>query len=90
MTKEYSSITFHEADRDSGPFMILISGKSEFVSNIRIGYYSRWGYPSASVTLVEGWTNPEIKTYRTLDEALEAAEQVWDIEGFHTSIETVE
>ena len=71
------------------PGVTFCGGTSEFVSIIRTSYYSRWGSPADSVTLVEGWENPAIIHYKTMDEALKAADQVWEIEGFHTSIEVV-
>lgn len=87
MANLHPGVTYYEDDRDKGPFVIRIGGTNEFVSDIQTGYYARWGSPNESVTLVEGWDNPAIRTYRTLDSALAAADQVWDIEGFHTSIE---
>jgi hypothetical protein len=83
----HPGVTFYEDDRQRGPFMIRIGGTSEFVSSIRDGYYSRWGSPGEGVTLVEGWENPKAMTFKTMDDALEAADKVWGIEGFHTSIE---
>ena len=83
----YPGVTFYDDDRGKGPFMIRIGGTSEFVTNIQTGYYSRFGTPEDGVTLVKGWTDPAVLSYQTMDEALEAASQVWDIEGFHTSIE---
>jgi len=67
--------------------MIRIGGTREFVSDVHAGYYSRFGSPVQSVTLVEGWDNPAIRLYQTMDAALEVADLVWEIEGFHTSIE---
>jgi len=89
MSSLHPSVTFHEDDRGKGPFMIRIGGTSEYVTNIQTGYYSRWGSPDRSVTLCEGWNNQDILSYQTMDEALEAASQVWEIEGFHTSIEVI-
>jgi len=85
----HPGVTFYEDDRGKGPFMIRIGGTREFVSNINTGYYSRFGVPANSVTLVEGWENPAIRTYQTMDEALAAADLVGEIEGFHTSIEVI-
>lgn len=87
MSSLHTGVTYHEDDRGKGPFMIRIGGTSEFVSDIRTGYYSRFGSPTQSVTLVEGWDNPNMRFYQTMDAALEAADLVWEIEGFHTSIE---
>lgn len=87
MTRQYPGVTYYEDDRGKGPFKIRIGGTREFVSGIQTGYYSRWGGPPPGVTLVEGWENPAICLYQTMDEALDAAEKVGIIEGFHTSIE---
>ena len=46
-------------------------------------------WPPGKVDVVEGWDNNKALKFATMDEALEAADQVWDIEGFHTSIELV-
>jgi hypothetical protein len=89
MSSLHPGVTFYEQDRNSGPFMIRIAGTSEFVSVIRTGYYSRWGSPGKSVTLVKGWDNPAMMIYQTMDLALEAAAQVWLIEARHTSIEVI-
>ena len=87
MASLHPGVTFYEDDRDKGPFMIRLGGTNEFVSDIRTGYYSRFGSPAQSVTFVEGWDNPAIRLYQTMDAALEAADLVWEIEGIHTSIE---
>ena len=84
-----TGVTYYEKDRGKGPFIIRIGGTREFVSSIQTGYYSRWGSPAKKVTLVEGWDNPTIRPYQTMDEAIRAAVQVWDIEGFHTTIEAI-
>jgi hypothetical protein len=89
MSSIHSGVTFYEDDRGNGPFIIRIGGTCEFVSNIRDGYYSRWGAPGKSVTLVEGWDHPSIFVYKTMDEALSAADKVYEIEGRHTSIEVI-
>ena len=86
-SRKHPGVTFYEDDRGNGPFMIRIGGTNEFVSNIHTGYYARFGSPAQGVTTVEGWDNPAIRIYPTMDAALRAADQVWDIEGFHTSIE---
>lgn len=89
MASLHPGVTYYEDDRDKGPFMIRIGGTNDFVSSIQSGYYSRWGSPSKSVTLVEGWDNPAIRVYQSMNQALAAADQVWEIEGFHTSIEVI-
>ena len=89
MSNLHPGVTFHEEDRNNGPFIIRIGGTNEFVSSIRSGYYSRWGTPGKNVTLVKGWDNPAILIYQTMDLALLSAGQVWSIEGRHTSIEAM-
>lgn len=86
MTSLHPGVTFYEDDRGKGPFMIRIGGSRDFVSKI-VEVFQAW--PSGYVELVEGWENPDILKFSTMDEALVAADQVWNIEGFHTSIETV-
>ena len=75
-------VTFYEDDRGNGPFMIRIGGSKDFVSVLD----PHW---AGGVELCEGWGNPKALVFNTMDEALKAADQVWDIEGFHTSIERV-
>tara|TARA_B100000131_G_C17803139_1_gene486400 strand:- start:365 stop:637 length:273 start_codon:yes stop_codon:yes gene_type:complete len=82
-------ITYYEEDRGNGPFMIRVGGTNKFITKIQTGYYSRWGTPSKSVSMESGWDNKNNLRYQTMDEALKAAKQVWDIEGVHTSIERV-
>lgn len=75
-----TGVSYLEEDRDRGPFMIRIGGTSDFVSDVD----KHW---AGGVKICEGWSNPEALKFSTMDEALEVAEQVWDIEGFHTTIE---
>jgi hypothetical protein len=82
----HPGVTFYEDDRGNGPFMIRIGGTKEFVSLISDGHTHR----SRKIELCEGWRNSSALTFKTMEEALTAADKVWDIEGFHTSIETVE
>ena len=83
----FDGVYWSDSDRDKGPFMIRIGGTSEFVSHIN-PYDSR-SWPPGRVDVVEGWANPQSIRYAELDDALEAAAQVWEIEGFHTSIEAM-
>ena len=83
----HPGVTFHEDDRDRGPFKIRIGGTSEFVSDID-AKYERCS-PAGKVDVVAGWDNSQALVFDTMNEALEAADQVWDIEGFHTSIERI-
>jgi len=39
------------------------------------------------VQVCEGWDSPSALTFDTMEEALQSADLVWSIEGFHTSIE---
>lgn len=81
-----TGVTFYEDDRGGGPFKIRIGGTSEFVSNVDPNWERAW--PPGKVDVVIGWENPLALTYETMDSAIKAAVQVWDIEGFHTSIES--
>ena len=85
MSSLHTGVTFHEEDRGKGPFKIRIGGTSDFVSEID-SKYSRCS-PPGKVETISGWDNPDAIIFLTMDEALIAADQVWDIEGFHTSIE---
>ncbi len=86
MTRARPGVTFYEDDRDNGPFMIRIGGTSEFVSKI-VGVFEKW--PNGYIEVVKGWESSDSLKFETMDEALVAAEEVWNIEGFHTSIERV-
>ena len=81
---KHAGVTFYEDDRDNGPFMIRIGGTSEFVSKI-VGVFEKW--PNGYIEGVKGWESPASLKFETMDEALVAADEVWNIEGFHTSIE---
>ena len=81
----HTGVTFYEDDRDNGPFMIRIGGTNEFVSEIDPHCKRSW--PPGNVEICEGWLNPNTMVFDTMDEALEAADKVWGIEGYHTSIE---
>lgn len=75
--KEGIGVYWSEEDRDNGPFMIRIGGTKDFVSKIG----------PRQVELVSGWSNRDSLHFKTLDEAIDAAEQVWNIEGFHVQVE---
>ena len=68
-------------------FKIRLGGSNEFVSEID----SNWNraIPRGKVEFVKGWNNPSALVFKTHNKAKAAANQVWDIEGFHTSIEEV-
>jgi len=84
MSSLHTGVTFYEEDRGHGPFMIRLGGTRDFVSKI-VEVFSAW--PDGFIETVEGWEHTEALKFETMDEALVAAEQVWDIEGFHTSVE---
>ena len=88
MDKRFEGVTWRESDRDHGPFKIRIGGTSEFVSDIDPTWKRAW--PPGKVEVVEGWDNRKALVFNTMNEALKAACKVWRIEGFHTSIETVD
>jgi len=85
MNSLHTGVTFYEDDRGYGPFMIRIGGTSDFVSEID-PHYERCS-PPGKVETTPGWRNPLALSFNTMDEALVAADQVWEIEGIHTSIE---
>ena len=80
-----TGVTYYEEDREKGPFTIRIGGTSDFVSDIDPHWKRAW--PPGKVELVEGWGNRKAMVFNTMDAAIKAAVQVWDIEGIHTSIE---
>ena len=82
-----TGVTFYEEDRENGPFTIRVGGTSEFVSDID-PHWKR-ACPPGKVEVVEGWDNTKILKFYTMDAAIEAAVSVWDIEGYHTSIEAL-
>lgn len=43
--------------------------------------------PPGEVLFVEGWDNPAALVFETMENARKAKRDVWDIEGFHTTIE---
>ena len=85
MSSLHTGVTFYEEDREHGPFTIRIGGTSEFVSCIDAT--CQRSYPPGQVDVCEGWNNPDALVFETMGEALTAADQVWNIEGVHTSIE---
>jgi len=87
MRFEDTGVTYFEEDRGKPPFRIRIGGTREFVSMIDPAWDRAW--PPGKVELVDGWDNDLALEYQTLDEAIEAAVKVWNIEGFHTSIEVM-
>ena len=66
-------------------YKIRLGGTREFVSEI----FAPVGHPKRvqTVEFVKGWDNPSALVYKTYKEAKAASDKVWDIEGFHTSIE---
>ena len=78
----HPGVTFYEDDREKGPFKIRIGGTSEFISEID----NHW---AGGVKICEGWENTSALLFKTMDAALKAADVVWDIEGFHTTIERI-
>ena len=68
-------------------YKIRHSGTNDYVSKID----PTWdrAFPPGKVDLVEGHNNPLALHFKTEDEANAAADKVWNIEGYHTSIEEV-
>lgn len=91
MGNSHPGIFFYEEDRGKGPFKLRISGTSDFVTEIYINYYGRFGGPSREkVTTSFGWDNPKALLYSDLSKAIEAAAHAHRIEGLHISIEKEE
>ena len=82
MSSLHQGVTFYEDDRGHGPFKIRIGGTSVFVCEID----DHW---AGGIKTCEGWEDNSALLFETMDAALEAADIVWDREGFHTSIERV-
>jgi hypothetical protein len=81
-------VTFYEADRLlRGPFALRIGGTSEFVS--KIDPDDPRCFPPGSVETVHGWRHQEALLFHTFDEAFRAAEQAWNADGCHISIEVI-
>ena len=76
---DHPGVTYHIDDKDLGPFMLRVGGTSTFISFI--DDYDGF------VDTVAGWNNKKALMFSTLEAALNAADQVWTIEGFRTSIE---
>lgn len=87
MSSLHPGVTFYEEDRGASKFAIRIGGTSAFVSSIDPKDPRCW--PPGSIETVDGWHHPETLTYDTMNEALQSADLVWEIEGFHTSIEVI-
>jgi hypothetical protein len=81
-----TGVTYFEEDRANGaPFIIRIGGSNEFVSEIDPDCPR--SSPPGNVELVEGWEHPDALKFDDMDAALKAAAQVWEIEGFHVTVE---
>ena len=85
---DHPGVTYYNEDRGLGPFAVRIGGTNEFVSAIDPDWHRCW--PPGKVDVVKGWDNQSVLKFRTIDEALAVADQVWSIEGFHTSIERMQ
>jgi len=64
-------------DKDSGPFTLRICGTSEYISTIM----------TDSITTTKGMDSNAALRFSTIEEALEVADQVWEIEERRISIE---
>lgn len=84
---EDTGVTYYEEDRGGSSFIIRIGGTNEFVSEIDPDCPR--SSPPGNVELVEGWEHPDSLKFDDMDAAIEAAAQVWEIEGFHTSVEPI-
>ena len=68
-------------------YKIRLGGTNEFVSDI--DPHASHCFPPGEVTFVEGWDNLSAIIYDTEEDAKMAAKEVWNIEGFHTTLEGV-
>ncbi len=68
-------------------YKIRLGGTNEFVSDIDPEYIRC--IPKGKVDFVEGWDHKHALTFKTYEEAKTAADKVWDIEGFHTTVEKI-
>ena len=66
-------------------YKIRLGGTNEFVS--AIDPHAPHCYPPGEVKFVEGWSNPAAIVFLTKTSAERAKDRVWEIEGFHTTIE---
>ena len=68
-------------------YKIRLGGTRDYVSKID----PTWdrAFPPGKVDFVEGHNNPLALHFKTMDEAKTAADKVWNIEGFHTTIDEV-
>ena len=66
-------------------YKIRLGGTNVFVSEI--DPHAPHCYPPGEVKFVEGWTNRDALEWKTKEAAKRAQNMVWEIEGFHTTIE---
>ena len=66
-------------------FLIRIGGTNDFVS--KIDPNDKRCYPPGSVDTVPGWSNPKALRWSTKEEAEAASRLVFEIEGFHNTVE---
>lgn len=85
MTKEHPGVTYYEEDRGKRPFMLRIGGSNDYVSAIKPN--DDTCCPPGSVNVVAGRSHSGTMKFHTMHIALVAADRVFQIEGFHVSIE---
>ena len=68
-------------------YKIRLGGTNDFVSEI--DPHASHCYPPGEVKFVEGWDNPDALELKTMNEAKNTRNMVWELEGFHTTIEEV-
>ena len=81
---EHEGITWHEEDRSSGPFRLRQGGSNDWVT--KIDPDDPMCFPPGSADFGDF---DHALTYDTMDEALEAADVVWAVEGIHLSVERI-
>ena len=68
-------------------YKIRLGGTNEFVSDI--DPHASHCCPPGEVKFVEGWNNPDAVIWPTRTSAQTAMSKVWEIEGFHCTLEEV-
>jgi len=72
-----SNTVYHMDDKDSGPFLLRVCGTNDYISTIM----------TDSITTTKGMDSKAALMFSTIEEALEVADQVWEIEDRRISIE---
>ena len=78
----------HQKIIEESPSPVMTSKLRNEMGNQAIALAREVKYESAgTVEFVEGWSNPDALIYKTKEDAEAAEKMIWEIEGFHTSVE---